>query len=312
MVTVKEALKDSVDVRYGRVSTRAQKGTLDTQAKDIAKKLKAVGYTKKGTLFLEQGSGTKADRPILGEAIRKAVETAKKGKKVVFVVRDLQRFSRSGYDFGYLYKYFPSEKDSLWFNDIPIVGLNDNIVTGTRSQPNPNEDLIGIILTSIGGQEIEIRRAQSLGGKKEAEKEGIVAGQPQNLYYMDDPNPIRSFYDMFFKMNLPQGKSALALGRSRSWGKDLKNKMNTIILEGTKAGNPNLIEDYLDVTDLIRDFEKEFGPRLGSKASKRMNAVSRKTSGYLKFPWRFPKPTRGDLEYYYQNFKEFLPKRGGE
>jgi DNA invertase Pin-like site-specific DNA recombinase len=310
MVSVKEALKDSVDVRYARVSTRAQKDTLETQAKDIAKKLKGFGYTKKGTLFSEQGSGTKADRPILAEAIRKAVETAKNGKKVAFVVRDLQRFSRSGYDFGHLYKYFPTAEESLWFNDIPIVGLNDNIVTGTRTKPNPNEDLIGIILTSIGGQEIEIRRAQSLGGKAEAEKEGIVAGQPQNLYYLDDPNPIRSFYEMFFKMGMKQGASALALGRSRSWGKDLKNKMNQIIVEGKKIGNDNLIEEYLDTTDLIRDFEKEFGPRLGSKASKRMNAVSRKTSGYLKFPWRFEKPTREDLEFYYQNFKQFLPKRG--
>ncbi|MDC0556287.1 recombinase family protein [Candidatus Poseidoniaceae archaeon] len=309
MVTVKEALKDSTDVRYARVSTRKQTETLPTQVKDINSKLKQLGHSKKGTTFTEQGSGTKHDRAQLIAAINMAVEQAKKGKKMVFVVRDIQRFSRSALDFGHLYKFTPSIEESLWFNDVPIVALNDNLVVGTKNVPSANDTLIGSILVSIGGQEVDIRLDQTKAGQKAAAEQGIVQGVAQNLYYESDPNPVRAFYDMFYKMEIPQGKAALALGRSRSWGKDLKNKINGIIIEGEKIGNKNLIEDYLDTTDLIREYEKEFGPRTGRLANKRMIALGRKTSGYLKFPWRYPKPTREMLDEYRENFKDYLPKR---
>jgi len=311
-MTPREALKGAVDVRYARVSTRAQKKTLPTQLRDIASSVKALGYTKKGTEFSEAASGTKVNRTQLGNAIRKAVEMKRKGKNVVFLVRDIQRFSRDSFDLGYLYKFFPTLDDSLWSNDIPIVALNDNLVLSTKERSNPNDKLIGGILVGIGGQEIDIRKKQTEQGSREAREQGIVSGLPQNLYYKDKVNPIRLLYEMVFKQGTTQTAAALATGRSKSWAKDTKRKINTIIIEGKKIGNDNLIDEYLDTTDLIREYEQTFGPRFGSKSTKRMEALSRKTSGYLATPWKYPKPSREDLDFYRENFKDFLPKRAGK
>jgi len=309
MITKDDLKNIDTDVRYARVSTRDQTETLPTQMEAIGKSLKQLGYKKKGHQFSETGSGTKHTRKTLQEAILKAVELKKAGKDVMFVVRDIQRFSRDPDDLGYLKKFFPSHKESLWFNDIPLVALNDNIVTGTKSNPQPNDDLISPILVAVGGSEINIRKKQSAQGKQQSAEEGIVAGSPQNLYYKQEVNPYRAFYKMFYEMGLKQGASAISLGRSKSWGKDTKNKMNLIILEGAKAGKPNLIQEWLDVTDIIREFEQINGARIGG--SKRMNSVSRKTSGYLKFPWKYPAPTKEDLQFYFDNFKLFQPRKKG-
>lgn len=308
MTSIEDALKASnYAVKYSRVSTGGQVDRLPAQAATITKNLKARGYKGKSATFDEVGSGTKHTRPTLQEAILDALEAKKKGKKVVFVVRDMQRFSRSSDDFGYLKKFFPSFEESLWSNDIPIIALNDNIITGVKSLPNPNDDLIGPILVSVGESEVNIRKEQSLQGKARAAEEGIVAGTPQNLYYKDDPNPIRLFYDLALLQGVTTAKAAAAAGRSRSWGKDLKKKLQGIILEGNRIGKTNLIDEWLNVTDLIRDFEKANGPRIGG--GKKMNSVSRKTSGYLKFPWKYPAPTQEDLQFYFENFRLFQPKK---
>ena len=55
--------------------------------------------------------------------------------------------------------------------------------------------------------------------------------------------------------------------------------------------------------------EKEFGARAGSGSSKRMIAVGRMTSGYFARPWEFPAPTQEDIDFYFNNFKQFQPKR---
>ena len=308
MTSIEEALKGSnFAVKYSRVSTAAQEDRLPAQADTITKNLKVRGFKGRSRNFEEVGSGTKHTRPTLQEAILEALEQKKKGKKVVFVVRDMQRFSRSSDDLGYLYKFFPSFEQSLWSNDIPIIALNDNVIRGVKSMPNPNDDLISPILVAVGESEVNIRKEQSAQGKARAADEGIVAGQPQNLYYLDDPNPIRLFYDLALLQGVTTANAASAAGRSRSWGKDLKKKLQRIILEGKAIGNDKLVEEWLDVTDLIRNFEKLNGPRIGG--TKRMNSVSRKTSGYLKFPEKYPAPTQEDLLFYFDNFKLFQPKK---
>ena len=308
MTSIEDALKEAnFAVEYSRVSTEGQRERLPAQEETISKMMKKRGFKGRKAKFAEVGSGTKHTRPILQAAILKALERKESGKKVVFAVRDMQRFSRSSDDLGYLYKFFPSFEESLWSNDIPVIALNDNIIRGVKSMPNPNDDLISPILVAVGESEVNIRKEQSEQGKRRAEDAGIVAGQPQNLYYKIDPNPIRLFYELALLQGVTTANAAAAAGRSRSWGKDLKKKLQRIIMEGKKIGNDKLVEEWLDVTDLIRNFEKENGPRIGG--SKRMNSVSRKTSGYLKFPERYPQPTQEDLQFYFDNFKLFQPKK---
>jgi DNA invertase Pin-like site-specific DNA recombinase len=302
-MTPKEAFKGAKVLAYQRVSTTKQEGTLPTQERVNKESLKKEGFTGKPEMFSEQASGTKLDREQLLAMIARAIELKKSGKKVVIALRDFQRFSRNAYDIGILYKNTPSLEESLWFNDIPLVSLSENIVTGTRANANPTGDLMGPLLVVIGGQEVAIRTGQTKKGVGQARDEGIIAGSQVNLYPKEPLNPHRELWRML-KAGVSQTKASVRLGRSKSWAKDNKFRLQDIALQGDKA-----LEDWFEVTDIIRGFEQEFGTRVGPDASKRMKAVGRKTSGYLKEPNNFPKPTEEDIQFYFDNFKDFQPKR---
>ena len=302
-MTPKEALKGAKVLSYQRVSTTKQEGTLPTQERVNKESLKKEGFTGKPEMFSEQASGTKLDREQLLAMISRALELKKSGKKVVIALRDFQRFSRNAYDIGILYKNTPSLEESLWFNDIPLVSLSENIVTGTRANANPTGDLMGPLLVVIGGQEVAIRTDQTQKGVGRAREEGIIAGVGINLYPEEQLNPYRELLRML-QAGLTQKKASTRLGRSASWAKDNRRRMEAIAITGETA-----LADWLGVTDIIREYEQQFGTRVGPNANKRMKAVGRKTSGYLKFPDKFDVPTKEDIQFYFDNFKDFQPKR---
>ena len=302
-MTPKEAFKGAKVLAYQRVSTTKQEGTLPTQERVNKESLKKEGFTGKPEMFSEQASGTKLDREQLLAMIARAIELKKSGKKVVIALRDFQRFRRNAYDIGILYKNTPSLEESLWFNDIPLVSLSENIVTGTRANANPTGDLMGPLLVVIGGQEVAIRTDQTQKGVGRARDEGIIAGVGINLYPEERLNPYRELLRML-QAGITQSEASRRLGRSASWSKDNRRRMEAIAITGETA-----LADWLNVTDIVREYEQENGTRVGPNATKRMKAVGRKTSGYLKFPDKFDVPTKEDIQFYFDNFKDFQPKR---
>ena len=84
-----------------------------------------------------------------------------------------------------------------------------------------------------------------------------------------------------------------------------KNKatLQKILLEG----GDELLRDYLETINLIRDFMNEMDEDItGSRATKRMKTVVRMTSGYMNDPAAgFSKPTREDIDEYYNNFTKY-------
>ena len=302
-MSLKDTLKGAKVITYQRVSTTKQEGNLSTQERIVKDALKNAGFTGKPEVFSEQSSGTKLDREELLKMISRALELKSQGKKVVIALRDIQRFSRDPYDLGILYKNTPSLEESLWFNDIPLVSLTENLVTGTKNIPNPNGDLIGPILMTIGGQEVKLRKDQTKKGVDKSAEAGIIAGVGINLYPKEVLNPYRELLRML-RAGLTQSEASRRLGRSKSWSKDNRRRLEAIALIG-----PTSLEDWLNVTDIIRRYEQEFGTRVGPSATKRMKAVGRKTSGYLKFPEKYPVPTEEDIQFYFDNFKDFQPKR---
>jgi hypothetical protein len=106
----KDALKGRKVFIYSRVSTEEQKGTLKTQTKAIERGLANLGFKGKAEVFEEQESGTKIDRPVLQELIKKAMSSK---RPAVIVVRDIQRFSRDPYDLGELYNPLKAALSSL-------------------------------------------------------------------------------------------------------------------------------------------------------------------------------------------------------
>jgi len=302
-MSIKDTLKGAKVLTYQRVSTTKQEGNLSTQERIVKDALKNAGFSGKPEVFSEQSSGTKLDREELLKMIARALELKSQGKKVVIALRDIQRFSRDPYDLGILYKNTPSLEESLWFNDIPLVSLTENLVTGTKNIPNPNGDLIGPILMTIGGQEVKLRKDQTKKGVDKSAEAGIIAGVGINLYPKEVLNPYRELLRML-RAGLTQSEASRRLGRSKSWSKDNRRRLEAIALIG-----PTSLEDWLNVTDIIRRYEQEFGTRVGPSATKRMKAVGRKTSGYLKFPEKYPVPTEENIQFYFDNFKDFQPKR---
>jgi DNA invertase Pin-like site-specific DNA recombinase len=294
-------------VAYLRVSTVKQEGTLDTQQGDVAKKAKSLRL-KGIKYFAEQGSGkNNPDRIELSKMIEFAVEQKRKGKTPIVLLRDIQRFARDPWDVGHIYKYKPTVEDSLWTNDIPLMALNERVVTGTKNFPQESGDLLAPLFISIGGQEVTKGTKQSKAGVRAAAEDGILAGTPINLWFKEPINPIRELVRLLRIDGLTQARMAEIVGRSRSWVKDTKFKFAEI-REKHPLGEEGL-QKWLDVGDMVREMEKKHGPRSGTSAIRRMVAVGRKTSGYFARPWEYPAPTQDDLDEYYANYTLYQPKR---
>jgi len=294
---------------YHRVSTTKQEGTLGTQEKDVSDKskslLKIKGQAKR---FSEQGSGkNNPDREQLSMMIEEAVAAKRKGKTPVIVMRDIQRIARDPYDIGFIYKYKPTLEDSLWSNDIPLISLNEQMVTGTKNYKSLTGDFLAPLFINLGGQEVATRTKQTRAAVAAAREKGILAGTPINLYPKSDLNPITTLDRLLREENLSNRRLAEITGRSPSWVRDTKFKFAEIRNKHPKgeAG----FQEWLAIGDKVRNMEIEHGSRAGRGASKRMIAVGRMTSGYFARPWEFPAPTDEDIDEFFTNFKDYQPKR---
>jgi len=304
VMTPKEAIKGKKIFIYARVSTGGQEGTIPDQIKTIEEGLKELGFSGKAEVYSDVESGTRNPiedikyRPQLA-AMLEAVHASK--KTPVIVVRDIQRFSRDPYDLGELY-------NPLRRKDIPIISINERMVLGTKNMPAPNSDLVAPIFVAAGGLEVTTRKKQTKQGEKRSKEKGILQGGTINLYRKDALEP-RGELLRYLKTDMSGRQMATRLGKSTSWVRKNKETLARIALEG----GDELLKDYLDTINLIRDYmnEKDEDTR-GSKATVRMKTVDRMTSGYMNNPaGDFTKPTIEDLEEYYNNFGLYKvkPKR---
>ena len=298
-MTPKEALEGNKVRVYIRVSSEGQEGTLPDQEKTVLKALKAIGLKTKPEIYSEQGSGTKKDRAELQRMLQDIRESPKGS---VVVVRDFQRFTRDPVHYGALW-------DEHRDRGIRIVSINENMATGTAKDPDPQSDLIVPILISAGGSEINIRKQQTLQGLKRSKEKGVLQGSTIDLYPKDALEPRREMLRML-KAGVSGLQISKRIGRSTSFVRKNKATIERILLEG----GDDLLNDYLDTIDLVRNFMIEKGEETrGSKATVRMKTVVRMTSGYMNDPADkgFNKPTREDIEEYYNNFGLYKvkPKR---
>ena len=277
---------------YSRVSTDEQKGTLPTQTAAVKKGLKELGYTGKPEVFEEQASGTKIDR----KELTKMIEAAKASKKpAVIVVRDIQRFARDPYDLGELY-------NPLRRLEVPIMSINEPIITGTSKVPQPAADLLAPILVAAGGSEVSTRKEQTFQGVAASREKGIFSGTPLSLYPDEKIEPRREQLRLL-AAGIGQAEGGRRLGKSGGYWRDNRDKMKKLEEEG-------VLDDWLDTIDLIRAMEIEKGEGKGPRAGIKMKTVRRMTSGYLNDPSAgFEKPTQEMLNEYYSNFNMYRAKR---
>jgi len=301
-MTPKEALKGKKVFIYARVSTDGQEGTLPDQIKTVEKGLKELGFSGKPEIYSEQFSGTR--NPIENDKFRPQlaamIEAALASKKpAVIVVRDIQRFSRDPYDLGELY-------NPLRRKDIPIVSINERIVLGTKTNPVPQSDLIGPILVTVGGTEVSTRMLQTKQGLARSKDKGILQGSAPLFYRKEVLEPRREL-DRLIQAGVGITEASRRLGKSTSFARKNRDKINQIVAEG----NRDILNDWFDTLELVRDYQNELNEDdRGSRATRRMKTVVRMVSGYLNNPNAgFPKPTRADLEEYYNNFTLYKVKK---
>ena len=295
-MTPKEALEGNKVRVYIRVSSEGQEGTLPDQEKTVLKALKVMGLKTKPEIYSEQGSGTKKDRPELQRMLQDIRESPKNS---VVVVRDFQRFTRDPVHYGALW-------DEHRDRGIRIVSINENMATGTSELPDPQADLIVPILISAGGSEINIRKVQTLQGLARSREKGILQGTAPDMYRKEPLEPRRELRRLL-KAGIGVTEAARRLGKSTSFARKNRDKLNMILMEG----DDKVLTDWFDTLDMIRVFmnEKDEDDR-GKKASVRMKTVIRMTSGYLNNPNAgFPKPTQVDIEEFYNNFGDYKVKK---
>lgn len=301
-MTPKEALKGRKVYVYARVSGAKQEGTIPDQLKTIKEGLKRLGFKGKPVIFSEQFSGTKNPledsnfRPELAKLLKEVQESK---KPAVIVVRDIQRFSRDPYDLGELY-------NPLRRKEIPIVSINEDLVLGTKKVPQPKHDLFAPLLVTIGGAEVSTRTVQTKQGVDRAKEKGILQGSVIKMYRKDALEPRREMVRLL-KAGVSGNQIAIRLQKSTSFVRKNKATFERLLLEG----GDKLLNDYLDTIDLFRNFmnEKDEDTR-GSKATVRMKTVERMISGYMNNPNSefVEKPTRADLDEYYDNFGLYKKK----
>ena len=295
-MTPREALKGNKVRVYLRVSTTGQEGTLPDQQKTVLSGLKSLGFKGKPEIYSEQASGTKKDRK---ELLRMLQDIRDSPKESVVVVRDFQRFTRDPVHYGALWDEFRDR-------GIRIVSINENLATGTAKKVEPQADLLVPILIAAGGSEVNIRKEQTQQGLDRSKEKGILQGSAP-LFYRKEPLEPRRELRRMLQAGLGVLETSRRIGKSTSFVRKNRDKMQTILIEG----NESSLQDWLDTLDLIRAYmnEKDEDDR-GSKATKRMKTVVRMVSGYLNNPNAgFPKPTRADIEEYYNNFGLYKVKK---
>ena len=104
---------------------------------------------KPENIHYELASGGDPTRPVLKRAIQQAVDM--KGKRM-FVVAELSRFARR-------IRYGMKDTIPLFENDIPLVATDDQMITGTKNNPQAQQDIMmGIAIALATGEREKLRQ----------------------------------------------------------------------------------------------------------------------------------------------------------
>jgi len=296
MTDLKKLFKSKKIIIYGRVSTSKQKKGLPTQIAAMRKQLTELGVKDSQIIgeFSEVGSGT-LERAGLDEVLALAEKT--KGK-VAVVFRDVQRFARNGFHLGWM--IYPFMRKGITFVDL-LAGR----ATSDMDEKRSDDDLMTIIVSAIGGKEVDTIEKRSGDSRAISTEAGIISDR-MRLQPKWEINPMRFMYQ--------QLENDVTITSIAGMMPDTKNK-ETIRkrINIIKRTIPNVtkkeLQDWFKTMDIVREFEQAHGERYGGKQTQRMNAIGRMTSGYLAYPNKYPRPTREDMQFYYDNFKDFQGRR---
>jgi len=316
MVIYPSDLKGFQPIVYIRISTDEQspqdagkplekRQNMKRQLEVIKKWLKANGLNlpKDNHIHYELASGGDPTRPILARAIQQAVE--QKGK-TMFVVAELSRFHRD-------IRHGMSATIPLFENNIPLVATDDGLITGTKQNPEGDNDiLMGLKISLATGERERLRKR--VGKAIEANREaGIFNSKGLELYpqakgdiwqflidNLADSAPKNEGgigYTEFIKLMdvVAGGKSPVSTG----W----LQRAYTRIMEQKANMTPDEFNEWNEFRKRILDMERKIG-----QDDWRMKAVRYVSNGYITKPLdsAYPKPTEEMIQNAFDNPAENL------
>jgi hypothetical protein len=284
--------------------------------------LKDQGIKAKPKVYQERGSGTSRKRKVLLQMLEDlgidlTADKQKENKNQVIVVRDIQRFTRNGKHYGYFGT--PLEEAG-----IPIISIQENMVSGIEADPDPTSDMMQLIFTTIGGQEVLTRKKQQQAGAGLAEvwDGGFI------FMYPHEPNPFRRMLDLMpywveegvrarpntTDLSPTQVREMLG-GKSNDWIQKNRRRLRAI----REKTDEKTLKQWLNFVDKMREMEIAHGlgqrPRhypKSTKVSKRMQAVLRMAMGWIQEPWNVERwgemPTDEQVQFWFDNYKDFQPR----
>jgi DNA invertase Pin-like site-specific DNA recombinase len=292
-------LKGFKPVVYLRISTDEQspqdegkplekRENLKRQLKAVSAWLKANGLTdpKADHVHYELASGGDPTRPVLARAIEQAVGL--KGKRM-FVVAELSRFTRD-------LRHGLASTIPLYENGIPLVVTDDGLITGTKDDPEGDNDiLMGLKISLATGERERLRKRVQKSIERNIE-EGIFNSKGLELY----PDAQGDMYEYWLE-NLPR----LASKKDGGWGATEWLKLSSVVYGGKPPFGSGLMNSVfnrlseLKANMTVEEFNEwnSFRKRILNMERAfgvddwRMKAVRYRVNGYLTKPLEYAKPT---------------------
>jgi DNA invertase Pin-like site-specific DNA recombinase len=304
---------------YVRVSTKQQeeKGSLQRAEDEMKDWLRANGYTH-AKLYLEAKSGGEDDRPKWLELQRDvALTVAAGGKRPLIVVREVSRWARDEFD------WFWSMKP-LRDMGVQLYAISNNILTSTRDNPRPSDDLLFGVLAGVSQQAKEEGRERTRAGlSRKAKTEGKTGGSiPLLAMPVDLGNgpPRGTGYRQMWAMSKrdvnPQGLGISNAEQGRNFPDPILDKprlpstIKGLLKKMATYEAAGVLEGWFRTMDVLTDLVAVIGQAVPKgkirgapvsyrkrKTASRLMNIMRGYSGFIQDPITYTdfRPTKADL-----------------
>ena len=230
-------------------------------------------------IHYELASGGDPTRPILKRAIQQVVDM--KGKKI-FVVAELSRFHRD-------MRHGMKDTIPMHENDIHLLVTDDSLITGTKSRPEGDNDILMGLKIALSTGERERLRKRVKGAIATKQEQGIFVSKGLELFPEADGDIYQYVIDNLQKF-APKDNGGIGwtaayrlletiYGSKPPFSSQWSRKASKRILDLRAEMSGEEFEEWNTFRKRILEMERNFG-----KDDFRMKAVRYRSNGFLTDP----------------------------
>lgn len=268
--------------------------------------LKANGLSipKEDDVFYELASGGDPTRPVLKQAINRAIKRKGKG---MFVVAEMSRFHRD-------LRYGMKDTIPLYENEIPMLITDDSLITGTKLSPEGDSDILMGLKVSLSTGERERQRKRVRAAIDTKTKQGIFVSKGLELHPDADGDIYQYIIDNLDKAApTKQGgigatqflrQLEVVYGNKTPFSTNFVRVASDRIRKLKMDMEPEEFQEWNNFRKRILEMERMFGVN-----DWRMKAVRYRSNGYITDPLNrinYPKPSEEVIQNAIDNPQENL------